>query len=229
MAITDFDYLQTRNQIIEDAFEIVGAKEAGQGLTAEMMEQGVRSLQLMVKAWTNENLRLWNYQLLSFSTVAAQELYDASLDQSVIGIDKAWVLETNEDLPLEIVSYNQYLDFYDKTVNTGRPAAIAYKETPAPSIHIWPSPDAVYTIKTLAVLPLQDFDTASGDGDVPARFQEALVYGLAVRLFAKYPASMNLMQWVQVQAENAFFKAKNFKTSLETDDEIAGFYRTRRC
>lgn len=228
MAPTDFDYLATRNEIITNAFEIVGVMETGQVLTAEQLDQGIRALQLLIKGWTNKHLFLWSFNKNSFSTVIDQEAYDSVLDQAIIGLDKAWIVDSNEDIPLEVVSWSRYQDIYDKETNSGRPCTICYKSTPAPSFYLWPSPDAVYTIKVLCPFALKDFDTENATGDVPARFQEALVYGLADRLFDKYPGSMNERQWIKGKAEEFFAQAKQADVPAETTNEVEGLFRCNR-
>lgn len=225
MAPTDFDYIATRNKIIEGAFRIVGVLEKGQNLTANMLEQGVEALQLLVKSWSNKHLFLWSFDLETFSTVIGQEAYTtAALDAEIIGLDKAWVVESGEDLPLEVISWSRYLDIYDKETNSGRPFAIAFKPTPSPSVYLWPSPDAVYSIKALCIYPLQDFDLAAGTGDTPVRFQRALKYGLAEDLFDEYPGPMNEREYVRGKAFELFREAKLSDMPVETNSEVESLF-----
>lgn len=228
MTITDFDYIATRNEIIEDAFEIVGVLEPGQQLSADMLAQGVRTLQKMVKAWSKKHLHLWSFNSSSFSTVAAQEIYTtADLsgdDDSIIGLDKAFVVQNSEDIPLRVIPWSEYQDIPDKE-SSGLPLVIAFKPTPSPSFYLWPSPDAAYTIKTVSVYPLKDFDSASGSGDIPATFQEALVYNLADRLFDKYPGAMNEREYISAKARMFFKEARNGDTDQETQSEVEGLFK----
>lgn len=224
---TDFDYLATRNEIIEGAFQIVGAHEAGQTLSAELLDVGIKALQRLVKRWANKGFLLWNFESSSFSSVASQELYDSTLDQAIIGIDKAWVVDSNDDIPIEVISYSRYLDIYDKETNTGRPLAIAFRKTPSPSVYLWPSPDAIYTVKILAAFKLMDFDSASGSGDIPAEYQSALEYGLAEDLFDKFPGPMNERVFIATKAATLFGEAKNFDQSNETTSEVESLYGRR--
>lgn len=224
MPITDFDYIATRNDIISAAFRIVGAVEAGQSPSADMLAQGVEALQLLVKDWSNKHLFLWSFNLSTVATVAGTEVYTSTLDQAIIGVDKAWVVVDNDDLPLEVVSYSRYLDIQTKEAETGRPQVVAFKPTPEPSLYVWPSPDDVYTIKMQCIFPLEDFDTASGTGDIPARFQKALKYGLADDLFDEYPGPISERQYVNGKATELFIYAKNADMPRETTSEVEGLF-----
>lgn len=224
MAPTDFDYLATRNEIIESAFEIVGAHEHGQVLSADYLDLGIKTLQKLVKRWGNKGFYLWNFKSSSFASVIDQELYDSTLDQAIIGLDKAWIVDSSEDIPLEVISYSRYLDIWDKETNSGRPLAIAFRKTPSPSFYLWPSPDAIYTIKVLAAFKLMDWDSASGSGDIPAEFQSALEYGLAEDLFDKFPGPMNERTFIAGKASGLFTEAKNFDQQSETTSEVESLY-----
>ena len=227
MAATDFDYVATRNEIIEGAFRIVGALEPDQSLTAEMLAQGIKALQLLIKSWANKHVFLWSYNQDSFSTVVGDITYTSSLDQSILGIDKAYVVDSNDDIPIEVISYSRYLDIVNKETNTGRPLAIAYKPTPDPSIYVWPEPDAVYTVKFLKIVPLQDFDSASTTGDLPVEFHRALKYGLAEDLFDEYPGPINERLYVQKKAKDLFDEAKNNDVAVESNNEVESLYGRR--
>jgi len=146
MTAADFDYISTRNQIIERAFRIVGALDLGNPLTAEQLAQGVQALQELTKAWQNEHLFLWTYNALSFSTVAAQVSYSGTLSTELIGIDKAWVVDGDSDLEVQVVPWSRYNEIRDKTL-PGRPTIIAMQPGVTPTAYLWPVPDAIYTIR----------------------------------------------------------------------------------
>lgn len=228
--MTAFDYIATRNELIRDALEIVGALDTYEPMTAEMLAQGVRSLQLLTKHWNNKHVFLWAHNQFLFSTVAAQEVYTSELDPEIIGIDKAYVRNVGEleDIPLEVISWSEYWDIQDKETDTGRPKVLAFKSTPAPSVYLWPNPDDSYTVRGLAVYALEDFDSASGSGDIPVRFQQALLYGLADKLFDKYPGSMNSRQFIESKAAQYFAEAKAADIPSETTSEVAPLYSNRR-
>lgn len=232
MVATDFDYIANRNVLIKEALGICGAIHPSQPVPAYMQAQAELKLQLLVKHWSNKHLFLWSYRQSSFATVSAQESYTTADftgdDDTLIGLDKAFVVDSTEDIPLEVISFSRYQDIPDKE-SSGRPTHIAFTRTPSPAAYLWPSPDAVYTIKTLGIYPLKDFDVATGSGDLSAQFQLALVYGLADLLFDSYPGPMNERQWVRGKASEFFLEAASEDQPRETTNEVEGLFPTRRC
>jgi hypothetical protein len=231
MALTSFDYIQTRNEIISGALRIVGALEPDQSPTAEMLEQGIKALQLLVKSWANEGLFLWGLEISELGTVAAQVKYtSADLDSTStapglpIGIEKAWIEDGNNDLQIECITYSRYQDFLNKVDTIGRPQFVAFRPAPTPEIYFYPAPDAIYGVKILGVYPMEDFDSASGSGDFPAHFQRALKYGLAEDLFDEYPGPMNERQFIQTKAAELLAKAKRTEMPRETTNEVEGLF-----
>ncbi|MBL0320562.1 MAG: hypothetical protein IPP74_14900 [Alphaproteobacteria bacterium] len=245
-AASDFDYLATRNEIIADAFEIVGVKRAGQNLTAAQLQQGVTTLQKLVKSWSNKHIFLWSFAKSSFTTSNNQPHYTnanglAGLDLSqAIGLDKASVVvdSIETEVPLEVISYSHYLDISNKP-QTGRPMFIAYQPSwdlsdssllaeKHSGFYLWPTPDdnggSDYEINVLCLFPLKDFDTADGYGNVPARFQRALTYGLAEDLFDKYPGPMNEREFVASKAAQLFREAKLSDVTPETTNEVESLF-----
>lgn len=228
MASANFDYLATRNDIIASAFRIVGVHSVGQPLPANKLAQGVEALQMLIKSWINKHIFLWSYEVTDFDTVANQERYLEAdgVSADIIGVDRAWYVDpsSNEDIPIDVISFRRYLDQWNKETNPSTPCAITFKRGPEPSVYVWPSPNAVFTIKMLSIFALQDFDTAGGSGEIPAEMQRALKYGLAADLFDEYPANVEHMNFVQRKAEILFQEAKNFNTPRESTNEIESLY-----
>lgn len=230
MVAADFDYLATRNEIIQDALEIVGVCEAEQSPTAEQLVQASKGLQSIIKHWSNKHSFLWSLDIGLISTVAATDNYvvAAGLD-AAIGLEKAWYVNSNQYIPLEVISYSEFVSIEDHENSSGIPKRIAFRPLPSPSYYLDPIPDAAYVVRLLAVQSLEDMDSAGGSGDIPARFQMALTYALAVRLYDKYPADMNRMQWVAQQAKNFFTEASRRDVSTPTTEEIASAFPMSRC
>ena len=80
MAVADYDFALTRNEIIEMAHRKVGALSLGQGLSAEQIDSGVKQLDGMVKSWQNEHVFLWTQRIETVDLVGSDPDYALSTD-----------------------------------------------------------------------------------------------------------------------------------------------------
>lgn len=92
------------------------------------------------------------------------------------------------DFPIEIISYQEYLDIVDKTTQSTVPTKLAVNgDYPTQQIHLWPFPtDTAIIINLLATRSLEDFDANGDEPDFPVRFANVLIYGLADALADEY-------------------------------------------
>lgn len=197
MALTDFDFTLTRNEIIQSAFEDVGALSTDQSLTADQFAQGSKVLNAMVQSWQNKHIFLWTLRLVSVDLIAGTEQYAAEDDPQAIDIDSAWIRMGTTDVPIEVISWREYQDIPDKT-NAGTPSMIALDARISPTIYAWPVPnDATQDLRYLAICKLKDFDSASDPIDFTTRWLQTLRYGLAVELSPKYGLPLGERQWLE--------------------------------
>lgn len=216
MAATDYDFNLTRNEIVERAFRIVGALTLGETLSAEQIEQGRIALNSLVKHWQTKHIFLWSMIMKNISLVAATDNYTMGTDPGIIGIDKAWWVNGTTDEPVTILSYREYQDIPDKT-STGNPTHVALNyQPPTPTLYVYPVPSANGTLKTLAITRLQDLDTSSGNAQIPIRFLEALVFGLAEVLSFEYPVTPSEANRIERRAGQTFLEAQ--KSDREMGD-----------
>lgn len=59
MALSDYDFNTTRNEIIERAYRIIGKLDPGDTLPGDMMVQAVIALNSLVKSWQSKHVFLW--------------------------------------------------------------------------------------------------------------------------------------------------------------------------
>lgn len=231
MASTDFDYISTRNEIIERALRIVGALELGEPMSAEQVAQGSQALNEMVKAWETERVFLWTLKNLSFSTVAGTASYAGSAldtsNSSIIGIDAAYYYNGSTEEDLEVISWVEYQKIIDKAVQDIPRLVAVLPNANTITAYFWPTPAAIYTIKLSAVCRLKDFDSSSSTGDFPSRFTRALVYGLAYDLSDEYSLPVGEKDRIGVKANEALRKAKSSDLDREDDNCVKGAYSYR--
>ena len=211
MATTDYDFNLTRTQIIDRAFRIIGVLDPDNSevLTGAQYDQGQIALNSLVKSWQTRSIFLWTLVKQTQALTASTASY--TLGNDVMGIDAAYYTQGTQDIPVEVISYREYESLRQKQ-STGNPTTVALgPEITTPTMYIWPilpAGHAGLTLTYISVIRLQDMDTASGNADIPQRFINALVYGLADDLADEYGVPLGERQRISSKYEAYFAFAK---------------------
>lgn len=207
MATTDYDFIASRNDIMQRAFRMVGALPTGQSLSGEQYQQGALALNEIVKSWQSKRIFLWTLKSLTLNLSAGVASYSLSNDPAVIAIDQAFVqINTDEDRPVRIISWREYQTILDKT-DTGDPYYCTIDNQPTPTLYVYPVQTATRVFKYTAITRLQDFDSATSNGGIPVRFQECLTYSLAEALSDEYGVAISERERYERKAKELFREA----------------------
>lgn len=205
MALSDYDWNQTRNEIIARAYRMIGKLSVGETLSSEMLDQGVVALNAMVKSWQNQQVFLWTLREFTQALTPGTASYSlASLDPQIYAIDKAYYQVTaNDDDPVQVISYRQYIDIPHKD-DPGDPYVVAFDNQLSPTIYVYPVPTVAKNLYYLGMVKLKDFDTANGNADFPVRWLQALTYGLARELIPEFGSDGGTARMIEGRFQEEF-------------------------
>jgi hypothetical protein len=183
------------NDLIEEAFERCGSELR----TGYDFRTARRSLNLLTIEWANRGINLWTIEQGEIPMVTGQAVYDLPvntidlLDQ-VIRTGSGAANQT--DININRISESTYSTIPNKLA-TGRPIQVWVNRqsgatTPDgiqfPQVNVWPTPNNPGSQYTLVYWRLRRINDA-GDGvntqDIPFRFLNCLVAGLAYYLSMK--------------------------------------------
>lgn len=184
---TTFDC--NRDEIIADALANVGALGPGQDPKGRILTHAARALNRVVKAIDADGKFLWR-------AIRRTQALTAGTSSYTLGAD---VLEVEEPLnfyragttvrsPVRFMSQDDYAVLPDRTLQ-GQPSlyTIEYALPTTITMLVYPTPDATGdTIEYRAMLRGQDYDTGAHTGDFPARWLNALLYGLTAEIAPAY-------------------------------------------
>lgn len=215
MAASDFDFLQTRNQIIERAFRIVGATSVDDTLTAGQLDQGAVILNTIVQAWQARRTFLWTVKTFNDTLVNGLASYPLPDDPPLQHIYSGSVVIDDVSYPLRQMSFTQYQGITTKE-ETGQPQVFAVDHE---NIYVWPVPDGTYYFAGVGVMKLEDWDLATSTGGFSSEWIRALTYAVAADLASEYGLPSSEKKNLEATAEMAFRTARNSggrKTSYQT-------------
>jgi hypothetical protein len=190
------------NDIFEEAFERCGLELR----TGYDFRTARRSLNFLIGEWANRGINLWTIEQGSINLAQGVTTYDLPLDtvdliEHVIRTDSGQG-PNQTDLNITRISVSTYSTIPNKLAQ-GRPIQVWINRqsgqqvgsnvaTPKnPQINVWPAPDQGTTLNPYYVFYYwrlkRIFDAGDGTNviDIPFRFQNCLVAGLAYMLATK--------------------------------------------
>lgn len=195
------------NEYVEEAFERCGAELR----TGYDLRTARRSLNLLFADWSNRGINLWTVEQGSQVLTPGTATYTLPADtvdliEHVIRTG-AGNVSTQTDLTITRISVSTYSSIPNK-LQQARPIQVwINRQQAAPTITVWPVPDSSQTY-TFVYWRLRRIQDAGAGGtytqDVPFRFLNALVAGLAYYLSMKIPGAMERMAALKEQYDAAW-------------------------
>jgi hypothetical protein len=194
-------------EIVDECFERCGS-EARSGYD---LRTARRSLNLLLTDWANRGVNLWTLEQGSQVLTPGTNTYTLPADtvdllEHVIRTG-AGNVSTQTDLTITRISVSTYSSIPNK-LQSARPIQIwINRQAAAPQFTVWPTPDNSQTY-TLVYWRLRRIQDAGAGGtytqDIPFRFLNALVAGLAYYLSMKIPGAMERMPALEAQYREAW-------------------------
>jgi hypothetical protein len=193
-------------EVVEEAFERVGAEMR----TGYDLRTARRSLNLLFADWANRGVNMWTFEQGTIPLVAGTATYDLPADtvdllEHVIRTG-AGSASTQADLNITRISVSTYATIPNK-LQQARPIQVwIERRQSAPRITVWPVPDNTTTYN-FVYWRLRRIDDAGGGVntmDVPFRFLNAMVAGLAYYLALKVPGGMDRVGLLKAQYDEAW-------------------------
>ena len=167
-------------EIVEEAYERCGL-EVRTGYDARTAR---RSLNIMFSEWANRGLNLWTVKQATVSVSSGTASYTL-LDATVVDLLEVVLRNSSgTDFTLTQMSRSEYLRIPNKT-STGQPSQYFFDRQVTPTITLWSTPDASYTLVFYYVRRIEDADALVNTTDAPFRFLPCMAAGLAYYIAIK--------------------------------------------
>ncbi len=211
----------TLNEIIEEAFERCGL-ELRSGYDFRTAR---RSLNLLITEWANRGINLWTIEQGTIPLVQGTITYDLPsdtvdlLEHVIRTYPNSQANQT--DININRISVSTYATIPNK-LTQGRPIQVWINrrsgqttDTPGateqyPQINVWPAPDQgtsqtpYYYFVYWRLRRMVDAGNGVNVEDIPFRFIEPMIAGLAYRLAMKVPGGLDRLQFLKAQYTEAW-------------------------
>ena len=211
-------YSITRDQIIVSALRKLGVVEPADTsatIDANIITNSAQALNLMIKQWMTDGIKLWTIVELTLPMVASQTTYvigpigpDLVTDKP-LKLIQGWIRNTSVtpyiDTPLQILSKQEYNTLGSK-FSTGIANSIFLDPgVTSSSVYLYLTPNSFtatsYSVHLVVQRPLYDISSSTSVPDFPNEWMNALVWGLADQLAIEFSVPANHRQEITMKAE----------------------------
>ena len=217
-------YSVTRDQIISSALRKLGVLELGATPDTDTVNNGAQVLNLMIKQWMTDGIKLWTIVEDVLPLVANKNSYTIGPSGDLVTDKPLRLIQAflrniqvtpNVDTPMQIFSKEQYNVLGSKN-STGTPNSVFLDpNTTYSTAYIYLTPDSNvatnYQMHLVVQKPIEDILTATSVPNFPVEWMQALTWGLADQLALEYGLPVNHRQEIMTRAES-------YKSKLEDWD-----------
>lgn len=211
----------TLNEIIEEAFERCGL-ELRSGYDFRTAR---RSMNLLITEWANRGINLWTIEQGQIPLVQGTITYDLPsdtvdlLEHVIRTFPNSQANQT--DININRISVSTYATIPNK-LTQGRPIQVWINRRSGqtsnapgateqnPQINVWPAPDQgtestpYYYFVYWRLRRMVDAGNGVNVEEIPFRFIEPMIAGLAYRLAMKLPGGLERLQFLKAQYDEAW-------------------------
>jgi hypothetical protein len=176
------------SELVEEAFERCGAELR----TGYDLKTARRSLNLLTVEWANRGINLWTIEQGAVPLVTGQSTYDLPEDTIDLldHVIRTGSGQNQTDININRISSSTYSTIPNKNAQ-GRPIQVWIQRLrDEPKITVWPTPNnpgSQYTFIYWRLRRIQDAGSGTNTQDIPFRFLNCMVAGLAHYLSLKLP------------------------------------------
>jgi len=183
----------TALDIITGAAKLLGVLNKGENLDANDAADGLVSLNDLIASWANDSLLVYTRTEETFSLVGGTASYSIGAGQTWDTVKPVRILEAqirdsaNLDYAMDIINDEEYQNINFKGNSTSLPDSLNYNNGhPYGTVNIYPTPSSSYSIRLLTEKPLTAFALTSTTVDLPAGWNRALRFNLAVDMAPEF-------------------------------------------
>lgn len=216
------DFTVNRLKIINRALRMVGAVDKGQSADKKLESDAAFALNMILKELDLDFANLHAIQTATFNTIAGQSTYVVAdgVPNNINELKTAtYQFAGTDERKLDIISYEKYESFVDKTTQGDPQFVLLTKEisTASRSLIFYPVPQDNKAVKLRYWRRLFDMDALNDDLDLPPEAYSFITFRLASDLAEEYNVTDVKAQRLFQKAQLLFEKLKGRMTPKVTN------------
>ena len=217
----------TVRDLIKSSLRIIGAIASGETPGADETSDALQTLNGILGSWSNQSLLVPSKAREVFTLVAGTSSYSIGPSGTFdttrpIKILSASIIDAGQDFEtnINILTQQQYAEISNKNLSGSATAIYAEGTYPLDTINVYPKPAAADQLVIYSMKPIVSFASANDLITLPAGYDRALKYNLAVELAAEYGKQLPQEVVVIASESKSEIEALNSEVVYLTSDAL---------
>lgn len=221
----------TPREIVKTSLRVLGALASGETPSAEEATDGLAALNRMIDAWSLEGLMIPAKTEETFTLSPGKQSYTMGpggdfdtlrpqrIENAILRDDTA---SPPYDTGIDLVTRDEWVRISVKGTASDIPCRmwVSY-ENPLAKLSLYPKPSAARKLVLFSWKPIARFADLEASFEMPPGYEEAAIYGLAVRLAPEYGIPLREEIAVIASDRRAAIKRMNYAPDLlRVDDAL---------
>lgn len=180
-------------EYIKGALRILQVMGEDVTLSDAEADNALQALNMMLESWSNDSLLVYSVTAETFTLTASHNPHtwadgeDFNSDRPVRFLAAKVVKGDGTEQPLPVLSYNDYAEITDKTLEADYPEYIYYDNAwPTGNVYLYPVANDARVVRLYSEKKLQTADNLQTDLSFPPGWDQAIKYNLALRIAPEY-------------------------------------------
>jgi hypothetical protein len=198
--------------LLKSVFRICQVITSGEVLDNTTEEQDAfDALNMLLESWSVDNILIYNTVTNTFNIIQGKNRYSIGIGEDFdmerpSSISGGYLSFQGYDAPISIIQEPGYFSYRNKAVRS-TPYSLYYDNSfPVGNIYLYPTPSANASITIASYVSLLKFSTVEDEINLPAAYERAIKYNLALDLAPEYNQELSLL--VQAHAINSLKAVK---------------------
>jgi hypothetical protein len=183
----------TAQTLIDRALRLIGAVESGESPTAQESADGLVALNAMLGSWQTERLIVFAYLDSYVSLTPGDSSYTLGPSANIpltprpSKLENCFIRANGVDYPVQLVDQKRWFAIADKTAQSDVPDMGYYEPAiPTGTLLLYPVPTVAHQLHVVTWTPVPEFATLATAVALPAGYERALAYNLALDVAPEY-------------------------------------------
>ena len=182
----------TVRDLLNRSLRLIGVLASGETAPADVITDALTSMNAMIDSWKNVGFLIYQNQVQTLTLTSGTQSYTIGIGGTLnierpVSINRVTFVQNSIEYDLEVVTEYEWSAIPNKSTSASIPQKVYFNPTfPLGTLYFWPKPSSGMSVNLYYPNPIAKFAAVGTTIDLPAGYEDLVVYGTADRIAPEY-------------------------------------------